>query len=240
MLIFTSIPKSGTHLVRSVLEQLLGPPGSTLAKTSPWKPRRPWTFCAHVRFAGQALPRGAKVMVLVRDPRAIVLSLRDFILDGAGRSSVHPSIVDLLETLPLNEQVRRIAEGVRTPHARISPIARHCSGFTEWPGAVVVRYEQFFTPAGARMVHACLPNASISRIQQAIDRSIGADTTTYSVGDPDRWRWQLELNTIRAIEAAAGPVMSRFGYAPVDGTDPLRGGRAAWSPDWARAMPMLP
>jgi hypothetical protein len=244
MLVFTSIPKSGTHLVRSVLEQLLGPPGQSLTKHAPWRPRGPWTFGAHLRYQGQRLARNARVLVLVRDPRAIVLSMRDFVVTGRGGGSVHPSLLGALAPLPFHEQVRRIAAGVRTEHGRIAPIDRHCSGFLEWPDATVLKFEDLFTSAGGAVLHACLPRIPIPRIQAAIDAAIGADTPTLNVGDPDRWRSRLDLETIRLIEDRAGDAMHQLGYrrldigpAPDDRPGPWV---SSWDTPWSSLPWILP
>jgi hypothetical protein len=231
VLIFTSVPKSGTHLVRAALERLLGPAGPPLAKSAPWRPRSPWTFCAHVRHQGQPLPDHARVLVLVRDPRALVLSIRDHLTGPHGREVAPASVIDILQRLSFEEQLQTVAGGVWTPSGKLAPIEQHCAGF-DWPRASFVRYEDLFTPGGAAALQPAMPQVPLERIREALEAVIGANTPTLNVGDPDRWRAVLPLELVRLIETRAGEVMARWGYR--------RGRRAAPAPMPARLSARAP
>lgn len=106
-----SIPKSGTHLLTGVLADLLGceaihpPRPEPQAGWASWLDEHgdPPLAYNHTRFRpGLEPPCNVRVIALVRDPRAVLLSFRDFMLRA---DRVKPRHVEI------REHLRGLADG---------------------------------------------------------------------------------------------------------------------------------
>jgi hypothetical protein len=229
--LLTSIPKAGTHLLRPVLCEILGRRSIAVHKSAYGDLRFARTmngrsvYYGHLRsdFAPWSSPKAA-VIVLLRDPRDLLVSLRDFILRG-GAQPAHRMLADAFRTMALDDQYRRIIDGVRfqafgpPPPGRkwiVAPLTKHCAGFAEWGqlGATVIRYEDLFTDAAPGQLVQALSWSSMREAdaRRALQRWIGQSTATFNIGRPGRWREALSPQVLDHLAARAPELLPSLGY----------------------------
>lgn len=147
------VPKAGTHLLTDIFAAMgfrtlaqrkvegrqifegcdFAPDESVYAyghwRRNPGVPER----LAHLQF---------RLLLLLRDPRDIWLSMADFLKGGQPRAAIlgDPSLLN--RSLP--ELRRMVIAGFQVPGFTCRPIRSHCEGWRKWQdhGAVVLRYEQ--------------------------------------------------------------------------------------------------
>jgi hypothetical protein len=232
--LLTSIPKAGTHLLTPVLCEILGRRAFMVRKSAYGDLgfARSMTgrglYYGHLRsdFAPWSSPQ-AMVIVLLRDPRDLLVSLRDFLLRG-GAEPGHQKLAEAFVSMTVDDQYRRIIDGVRASELGetssdrrwiIAPLTKHCSGFTEWAqlGASVIRYEEMFDGSGPSVLAKTLGWAEVAEdaAERAVNRWVGCSTSTFNVGRPGRWRSQLSPKVLDHLAAQSPDLVSGLGYGEV-------------------------
>lgn len=226
----TTIPKSGTHFFLPLISEITGrpltrpPPGpnatrdpaalDALTKVIESYDYRNFLFCGgHWRFEERHPHVGAPpqwlTLVLVRDPRDIVLSLRDYL--EKTRHPRHLAGAASIAGLPRNEQIKVVSRGVEKV-AR--PIAGHCSSFIDWReiGGEIFRYEDLISGAAHERL-AKLLEVSAERVAKAVEKRRAAGSITFNVGRIHRWRTEMDAELLRWFRANDGGIVERLGYA---------------------------
>lgn len=200
----TSIPKSGTHLLAKVIENIVGEYSTTLKKNidpnTPYarKAMRCGVVGGHLRIdtirTAAYLPffEDRKIFVLIRDPRDICNSMVHYL--GTSHRIEHQALYRALDGLDHEDKIRRVADGVRISggSTKVPPIGEACRGFIEiagrFPNSIILRYEDFFEEEmmAARLSKFLDIDSEIARL--AICNALGANTRTRRVGKRQHWR----------------------------------------------------
>jgi hypothetical protein len=235
--VFT-IKKSGTHLLRQVLEQLgmtcidrldyaareLSEPSAERADSFVLSHRLPSR-----RWRGRCHAGDAKIIINLRDPRGVFLSLLDFY------DWERPLSAKGMHTVEFRREACRAAFKNREAlgMALLEDELLDDDPFTPWlnfrrartlfhhPGVLKVRYEDFFrTKEGPGhgeenvVLQIChylgrpIPKASVKLMNQAL----GAPSITKNIGQPDRWRTGLSPRLLGAFMERHGNLVREFGY----------------------------
>ena len=140
-IILTSMPKAGTHFMLRILERATGRRGCRFKKTddaASFDPRGALLY-GHARChqLSGIDPDKWRVIVMICDPRDVVLSMLDFL--PKSKKLRHHETYALIAGLPRDEQLIALIDGI----GGCAQITRHCSGWLEWAerGALIVRYE---------------------------------------------------------------------------------------------------
>jgi len=180
----------------------------------------------------EAFPN-ARIVCLVRDPRAVVASYRDWKPQGGidfesdpgrratveadherARRSYHPAIISMLWKGQARGADRAVAASDRAYLLRYEDLVGTpevaLRGLAEWLG-IGFRTEMLEVPVG---------NSSYEKF----DSKRGIIT-----GAAERWRAKLTPGELRVIERICAPEMARFGYEPMR----PREGRGAAASLWA-------
>lgn len=235
--VFT-IKKSGTHLLRQILEQLgitcidrldytvreLPEPAAESADAfvlSHRLPSRRWRGRCH---AGEA-----KIIINIRDPRAVYLSLLDFYDWGRPLSASGMHAVEFRRESCRLAFKDREALGV----ALLEDELLDDDPFTPWlnfqrartlfyhPSVLKIRYEDFFPAVGRRgpteenvVVRICryLGRPAPAEPEQFVTRAVGAPSLTRNAALPERWRTELSPRLLRAFMDRHGDLVREFGY----------------------------
>lgn len=217
-LFLTSIPKSGTHLVVPVLEAVLETKGHVLGKKGvragvvpPAFARHAFVY-GHVRCRVRAVtPAGLRILVLIRDPRDIVLSMRDYL--ARSRHPRHWAVRRMLARLPREEQLMRLVDGVAAMGFAVAPIEQHCGKMLEWRkrGGMVLRYEELMAPAGPDLLAEAVGRSDLrDRIADALALQRNARGSTFNVGGT-RWRAEMPRAVLDHLHARSD-IVTRLGY----------------------------
>lgn len=219
-LFLTSIPKSGTHLVVPVLESVLDVTGHVLGKRAVRAGIVPAAFARHAFVYGHVrcrvrtvTPPGLRILVLIRDPRDIILSMRDYL--ARSRNPRHWGVRRLLAGLPREEQLMRLVDGVSAWGFAVAPIERHCGHMLEWRkrGGVVLRYEDLMGPEGPELLAKAIGRTDLRvRIADTLAARRNARGGTFNVGGT-RWRREMP-QAVRDHIRARGDIVARLGYEP--------------------------
>jgi len=230
--LITSIPKSVTHLLGSVLGHLTGLPVISLkTKFNGDSPREfiepqlletPAVYVGHFRREqfDECFNDGTfNIITLIRDPRGIVLSMRDYLVKGESTLAQH--IGPSLKNMPEAEQLKRIASGIRLADGMsVAPIDLHCQGFRDWEqdGVPTVRYEDFFTlttkTSRKRLLGALGSlgfNADDS--ESAIQNSLKTKTKTRNKAVRSRWKTDMPTEVQSFIRRQFPVVFQELGYS---------------------------
>lgn len=227
--LLTTTPKSGTHFFLPLISEITGRP-LTRAPPVPTATRDPAAldalakviesygyrdflfFGGHWRFEERhpqiGVPPEWLTLVLIRDPRDVVLSLRDYL--EKTKHPKHLAGAASIAGLPRNEQIRIVAGGVEKV-AR--PIASHCSGFVDWRelGGEIFRYEDLISGAAHERL-AKLLDVSTDRVSAAVEKCRAAGSVTFNVGRIHRWRTEMDAELIRWFRANDDGIVERLGY----------------------------
>jgi hypothetical protein len=228
-ILLTTIPKSGTHFFLPLISQITGrsltrPPPIPTATRDPaaldaittvierYNYRSFLFFGGHWRFAERHAHIGEApewlTLVLIRDPRDIVLSLRDYL-----EKTKHPKhLVGAARVagLPRDEQIKSIVGGVEKV-ART--IGAHCSSYLDWReiGAEVFSYEDLISGAAHERL-AKLLEVSPETVTAAVDKSRSMRSVTFNVGRIERWRTEMDAELLSWFHANDDGIVERLGY----------------------------
>ncbi len=251
--VVTSVPKSGTHLLHSLLTALPGlQPGPNLMQgIDPHLPRqeRVSRYVANLRAAGPCQvsithfhhsPSCAQALnqlphhrfFLLRDPKDFVVSYIDYVLDEKSAHFHRPIFAELTDDAARLE--RMIVGHPGGAGVRYLPSVREYYGlFWGWLADAdthVVRYEELCDPESCARVlrrvlgHLHLPMAA-DVIAEAVELGLRPERSpTYRVGRSGRWRERFTPALLALYERETGDLDARLGYACCGGES--REGRA--------------
>jgi hypothetical protein len=241
-----SVKKSGTHLLRLTLEQL----GMTCIDRLDYAacefqkptPESTDTFVLSHRlpsrrWRGRCNAGDAKIIMNIRDPRAVYLSLLDFYdwrrpLSATG---LHTVEFPGMHAVEFRREAYRFAFKDRETLglALLQDELLDDDPFTPWlsfrrartlfhhPSVLKIRYEDFFSTGGRRgptgenvTLRICryLDGPAPADPEQLVARVVGAPTLTRNVALPDRWRTELSPRLLRAFMDRHGDLVREFGY----------------------------
>jgi hypothetical protein len=223
----TSVPKSGTHLVATIVQDLTGSYPITvkkLAKRAVYPTFDPaQSLVGHFRaktirnnLTLAKLFNDRKVLLLVRDPRAICNSMLHHLMTSSNK--YHAEGREMIQGLPLNEQLIKISKGLFAKDGTeiVADLDRMCTGFDEIrevvPHSVRLRYEDFFD---AKVVSERLPEIfgiEAARAEQCVERALATDSRTKRVGNPDNWRSAWDEDVTRHFNSTFGSLIEKLGY----------------------------
>ncbi len=202
MIFCTSAPKSGTHLLAKVIENLTGRYTVTIKRGMP---------DSEIRRRSNAFPnigghfrlkdfRGSEALmetlaerslfILIRDPRDVCASMVTYLARKGNYE--HQQAFQCLADLEGEAAIMRVAEGFDSGDSsfRQPSIEQACAGFLEirqlCPWSTVLRYEEFFTPEAAQKIAAGL-GLDQDIVQGAISSALISDTRTKHTGTPRVW-----------------------------------------------------
>lgn len=224
---FTSIPKAGTHLVTATFERLG-------YRTVPLRKGRVDALSADLNFDGDVLVYGHwryngdlaarlnafgyHVVVLVRDPRDICLSMADF--QKAGRPASVDRREPSIKNLGLTELVKGQISGYSIGGFIQAPITKTCSGWIEWAekGALLLRFETLCSSATQRTTIPEIgevgvdPAAFLEAVRASYQKKSGSVGENLNRGLPLRWKTDFDEGLRAFWTANAGGLADRLGY----------------------------
>ena len=249
------IPKAGTHLLLNVLKQL--PKFEDLERKSHYlylnqgkvPPATPNTLSDTRKRLRECLPgeimkvhlayepslanvlceMEAKHLVMIRDPRAIVLSMADW-WDAIDRPDLWAW--RYYRSLPTREEQinflitgwPKFPKGDFPSGVNFPNLGERMGQFSGWLSdhqTMVIRFEDIVDPekqeAQLRKIVAYLQpfkghqqqQALVDRLRQGLDTS---KSKTFQHGLPDRWKRGLSAQNIALAQKHAGPQIETFGY----------------------------
>ena len=233
-----SLKKSGTHLVRNLLSELgmtclyhldyacpaphvpANTPGNSFV-LSHRLPPQPWR--------GRCQAGEAKIIMSLRDPRAVFLSLLDFYDWTLPLSASGMHTVEFRREACRNAYQNREELGL----ALLEDDLLDDDPFTPWlnfrksralfhhPGVLKLRYEELVTPVQAPNSPQDHPVLRLCRYlglaepqdpDAVLHQAIHASSPTMNIGVADRWRTALSPQLLRAFMARHGDLVCEFGY----------------------------
>jgi hypothetical protein len=200
MIVLTTIPKAGTHLLMGVLQNL------GYAKDAPDGFRQ-----QHAPYEGAEIEGADKHLVLIRDPRDLVVSL--FHVAQTGRAGKF--VAEMVRIAANDSELQAlIAFGI---------VGRRIAQFDGWttdPRCLTLRFEDIVPDelggaAGRRRDTAQRLGAWLERDPQEVERAftVGVGTNTFRRGLAGCWRDELEPRLADHISRFYPEVMQRWGYA---------------------------
>jgi hypothetical protein len=208
-ILLTSVPKSGTHLLTRV---------AGMATGGTFRAARPDAALGHWygHFRIWTLPEIAgsdqwSKIVLIRDPRDVLLSLQDFL-----RRSHHPDhrgIWEKIGHLTDRDRLRALVDGVKVGAGGVPAWPDYFSGWLDWEaqGALLLRYETIRHPSTVARLAAAL-DVSMERVHYALAASYGIEGRTLNVGISGRWVAELHDSDLAYMQAADDGILERMGY----------------------------
>jgi hypothetical protein len=215
MVLCSSVPKAGTHLLerviclhpgvyrklrRKVFKQNLDRYGGEARVVRSLRPGQMALTHLHwsERLRAALAVTETRALFMVRDPRAMVVSYADYVA-----SFPRHTYSDALAGLDRSQRIAALLDGV--PGVGPRPFADELALYAGWldaPDVLVVRFEDLVGPRGggceARQratiegIYGHLGLASNDRLIAAVSRqAFGGPSATFSHGKIDRWRTVL-------------------------------------------------
>ncbi len=229
-----SIPKSGTHFLTGIFREMgfstlacrkvvdgnrrrmvlpeaaLGAGAGDVYAYGHWRAKR--------ESARQLADAGYAVLVLIRDPRDICLSMADFLKAGLP-ADVHKRVPELRHQ-PLREIIAGCIRGYRLDAFKQPGIRETCEGWLDWRrhGAVVLRYEDASAAVAERRTLPDLAGLGLDpdRFLAASVRCYrAASSSTMNKGVSFRWRSEFDDDLRDLWRREAAGVAAALGYEEV-------------------------
>jgi sulfotransferase 6B1 len=240
-LLLNSMPKSGTNLMLDVIEAMCGVevirgaiyqgrPTQTpdheavLAPLQPGMARVGHIFWSPA-YADMLERLGVDMVMMLRDPRDVIVSFVHFFVTGNGRWSSDPIGIHLRAQMDDHqERLRAMLTGIAIPGGTLPDMAAWTWRFLPWemwPGAIPFRYEELVDPGGQRAALGQLADALIGpdtprQRERAIERGCaaisGRDNITFRRGVIGAWREEFDPETRELARDVLGDVLIALGY----------------------------
>lgn len=246
--VVNSMPKSGTHLMAEVLDQLEGmrfcgrlvmytPADQARASTSPTRELelrtrrlRPSHYLMAHLVHEEGIQRvleehGAKMVTILRDPRAVVLSAKNYLYNATWM----PHRDELMARLPDERAVLEFiirGHGDPTDPFHAPDIGQHYRAYARWHDVgfgLTVRFEDLVGPYGGGSAEAQL--ATVGGILRHLDSTadqatvarvaagaFSTDSITFHGGSVDAWRTKLPADLAEEVTELCADDMARLGY----------------------------
>lgn len=231
-LFMTSMPKSGTHLLERILclhPAIYRPLIPTLNPRN-IEVRGGWKRHVSALRSGQLLvthayydpdlaamvnQKGAAKFLMVRDPRAIVLSNAHYL-----RTSKKHRLYETMATMSLSECIDFCIEApVMADGLSFVEIMQR---FCDWAGeadTLVVRFEDIVSGTkrdrvnliGNILSHAGIPQRLVDA-ESVLASAVSPASPTFRSGKVDEWREVLSNSQKELVSSKISDVVSRFGY----------------------------
>jgi hypothetical protein len=226
----TSIPKSGTHLLASFVNAVAGEYPTSVKKEHDRKfdygrYARAANLVGHIRARQisensslASLFASRRVLVLVRDPRAICNSMLHFL--GSSHHDYHAKALQRIEHFPFDERIMSIAKGLVAEDGRfmVPELTKMCSGFVELtkmhPDAHLLRYEDFFDVDSMGDRLAGIFEIDRTHARACLSTALSGGSRTKREGDPNGWRAAYSPKLRRHFKDNYGAVLASLGYEP--------------------------
>jgi hypothetical protein len=228
----TSIPKSGTNLLYHAFQKLgfdveIARKAEGIAKLTAALHAKPDSPDRYIRchwrvqddVVEAVLAAGYKIVVLIRDPRDICLSMTDFLLSGRPRPLIaqEPS----LPRMSRDEILEKMICGATLPNYRFEHVRTVCAGWLEWKkyGALIWRYEdleeavRLRTPVSEAAVLGLDPEKFLDALVSVFGNKSLENVNTASVA---RWKREFDRKTIDLWNENARGLATTFGFEECD------------------------
>jgi hypothetical protein len=196
-ILVTSIPKSGTHLLISIIAKAISREPTYLGKNADLSQLPSGLYFGHLRVHQVCNfdPSSWKVICLIRDSRDILLSMRDFLKVDRIREKFREGRAHFLSLGP-DDQLRYLIRP-SGPRINFGPIFKHCSGFIEWSEhrALVVRYREILGGKSDLPIAQFL-EIDPHKVEKLREKTIGTDTKTFNKGIVDRWKTEMSQDVL--------------------------------------------
>jgi Sulfotransferase domain len=228
MIFITSVPKAGTHLLASVVQDLLGVYPTSVKKAGVMHASAYAQYTGHACLVGHfrdhqlrgndgllELFRSRKVIVLVRDPRDVCKSMVHYLLQQ--QEPRQRQLADLIRELPFKEQVMCVAGGLSLVDRtfEVLRLEEHCDGFVGVqslvPTVCVLRYEDFFTDVAAKQLASFL-GFNRRLVKQAVSKALGGRSQTKRKGTPYEWLHAFDDELKLYFDVEHGEALRKLGY----------------------------
>ncbi|MFG0252235.1 MAG: hypothetical protein ACF8NJ_05105 [Phycisphaerales bacterium JB038] len=240
--VITSVPKSGTHLLHSLLTALPGlQSGPNLMQGIDPQVEREERIPLYVENLKAAGPADVSIthfhhspacvtalnelphhrLFLLRDPKDFIVSYIDYVMDERSGHFHRPIFAELPDDAARIERMIRGHPG--TAEVRYLPSVREYHRlFWGWLAAAnthVVRYEELCDEEGcARVLPRLLAHLGLSVAEAAVARAIEVGlqpqrSPTYRVGRCGRWRERFTPALLALYRGETGDLDARLGYA---------------------------
>ncbi len=227
-----SIPKSGTGLLRKLLSSLSYslPPVTAYSGESFPRLEQGQFLLAHYTPAGSTLKmcqeRGLKVILIIRDPRDVVVSMYYYFGKGYAKEL----------GIPFEERDTIISNIIKYWYAAGTPAAQNSSNgrlamlnnydsYLNWqhyPGAMITTFEKLIGSRGggnghmqkneilriARFLEISLTDVEITHIQA----NLFGGTSTFREGKIGSWKDHFTKEHVALFKERGGDLLMRLGY----------------------------
>lgn len=234
--LMNSIPKSGTNLLESALNNfpLLRNAGRrtimdwdavsepTLSKIKKIRKGQfvPAHLPAHRKIISLLATEGIKSLCMIRDPRDIVVSSFKYITNIDLTHVTHKHFF----SLP-NDDARLMAaiKGLERIHASIGEVLLRYEGWLDAEKTLTVRFEDLVGSRGggddARQYETVLAIAkhleidlTEDRAKEICNRTFSTKSPTFRAGAIGNWRKYFKEEHIKAFKESAGSLIVKYGY----------------------------
>ncbi len=228
MIFISSMPKAGTHLLATVMQELFGEYPVPVRKKVPGEVIDFAQFASHPLLMGhfragsvqqnpalQALMQGRKILILIRDPRDVCNSMLHYLLQSS--HPLHRKVQPLLQGLDYSEQIKAVAAGLDASDRsfKVGRLQAHCGGFIEvaqlLPQACVLRYESFFAGHASASLATFL-ELDQDRVANAIDNALRSGSKTKRAGIAFAWRDNFDPALQAFFIVHYGDIIQKLGY----------------------------
>lgn len=227
----SSIPKSGTHLLSSLVESWSGTPVISVKEKTNYKdfdfikyanyPNLVGHYrVSHIRANSSLRELFLKrtVIVVIRDPRDLCNSMLHYVLKSTNK--MHQVAAQQLNGLSYEEQIIRIATGIADANGvAITPsLDKWCQGFIElqdeFSHATILRYEDFFEIDTISKSMAQVLSISISEANSLVGTALSSGSKTKREGGakPAQWKSMYSDFLNNYFQLNYGNLINYLGY----------------------------
>lgn len=227
----SSIPKSGTHLLSSLIETWSGLPVISVKEKANYEDFDFLKYSNYPNLVGhyrvshirtnsslRELFLNRTVIVVIRDPRDLCNSMLHYVLKS--KNKMHRVAAQQLNGLSYEEQIIRIATGITddTGVAITPSLDKWCSGFIElqdeFSHASLLRYEDFFEIDSISKSMAQILSIPINEASSLVGKALSSGSKTKREGGarPVQWRSIYSDYLIKFFENNHGNTIKYLGY----------------------------
>lgn len=224
----TAIPKSGTHLLASLVSKITGEYPTSVRKVrgenASYEEYGAFNnLVGHFRLAAiegsdslRNLFVNRQTLVLVRDPRAICNSMLHYLM--ASENAYHLMIRQKLVGLTFDEQIMQLSKGLLSDDGSYEQpgLDKLCGGFIEilgrYPQATLFRFEELFDDEVAVNKISGVFGIEASRAHECLADAIQGGSRTKREGKPDGWRAAFSQNLMEYFDTQYGALIAQLGY----------------------------